>query len=193
MQFKYLFNKQLFISNSMFAFTSYSVNCITNMIRILNEYSTKNWEILKKLNFHSVKKKQILSKQECFGDFNFEEYKIFLIKITHIERLLFVKSNNICYPIGYDKYHFLYSQRTNNNEINVNSLKHYLYHQFRNLIGNEKSTKITNDLIKNQISFKDKNALEIKVNMILEKYSKQFPNKYNKKKQEIQEIITNHF
>ncbi|MFP7699434.1 hypothetical protein [Candidatus Phytoplasma pyri] len=194
-KFEYFFDRKKFIKNGDFDFRNYDVNCITNMVRILNNYCKLKWSEIQKnhkdFNYHKIGKNIIEAKKDCFGEFD-STLNIFIMKLTKIERFLFVKVKNFCYPIGYDKYHFLYSKKLNCQKINVNSLKHCLYNQLRVLLCNTKATKITNDLIKNQISFKDKNELENKINIVLEKYHNQFPNKYYKKKQEIKQIITNH-
>ncbi len=163
--------------------------------KIYNKKIQNKEFFLKDLNYHQVDLKKIKDKCSVLYKKLNETipFPLFQIAITPIERLLFYQipdKNNgkiICYPVGYDKYHFLNSKNTTHHHgINTNKYKYSIYDKLRTLTNYQHAEELIDELFKEEHKITQYTKKEI-----IENLKKQCLNLNKKNNKNYKKIVKN--
>lgn len=196
--FNYIFLKSNFIKKFEFDFNNFPLKTISNIFDSLEKYKKNTWrQIIENKNsnsFHSISEIRIKHVCKYFYQKIMDEQRVYQIRINNIERIFFfIDEKGVCCPIGYDKFHFLYSMKTNPKKVNINKIKHLIYTNLRLLTTNEESENIKNTLILNE-SNQDQvknimSQLKSKIRKCQKMFNENWTNIYKQLPQQIQNIL----
>lgn len=104
---------------------------------IQKNFQGKSWNEVETVdnNYHIILKEQKISNlNKNFYNFIQARQTVNQLKITQTERMFYFRIKDLCFPIGYDKFHFLYSNDNNEKtdsekiKILINRIKGNIYY-----------------------------------------------------------------
>jgi hypothetical protein len=193
-EYKFSFVKKYFVKGGVFDFNNYSQKTFFNLMSKLSDLTNNKEVCLKdiKYHYHQINFDKIKNKCSVLYKTLNKTMPLFQIAITPIERLLFYQIEDeknggfICFPVGYDKYHFLNSAKTTHPYgINTNKYKYSIYDKLGMLTNYQRAEELIVELFKEEHKIRQDTKKEI-----IENLKKQCLNLNKKNNENYKKIVT---